>query len=74
MHNLEAEDKLAQSIQQVDISAGKHLKGGKSLFGWTATDRQLDIPLDNLSPATSTGTSINIFVRGAGVGFTHTKK
>ena len=29
-----------QSIQQVDISAGKHVKGGNSLFGWTATPDQ----------------------------------
>ena len=43
-----------QSIQQVDI-------------GWTATDSPLDIPPDNSDPASSTGTSINIFVRGVGV-------
>ena len=43
------------------------------LFGWTATDRPLEIPPDNLDPASSTGTSINVFVRGVGVGLTHTK-
>ena len=43
------------------------------LFGWTATDRPLEIPPDNLDPAPSTGTSINIFVRGVGVGLTHTE-
>ena len=43
------------------------------LFGWTATDRPHEIPPDNLDPASSTGTSINIFVRGVGVGLTHTK-
>ena len=40
----------------------------------TTTDRQLDIQPDNLSPAPSKGTSINIFVRAVGVGLTHTKK
>ena len=62
-----------QSIQQVDVSAGKHMKTEDPLFGWTATDRPLEIPPDNLDPAPSTGTSINIFVRGLGVGLTHTE-
>ena len=55
-----------QSIQQVDISAGKHMKTENPLFGWTATDSPLDIPPDNSDPVSSTGTSINIFVRGGG--------
>ena len=62
-----------QSIQQVDISAGKYKKTEDPLFGWTATDSPLDIPPDNSDPASSTGTSINIFVRGVGVGLTHTE-
>ena len=62
-----------QSIQQVDISAGKYMKTEDPLFGWTATDSPLDIPPDNSDPASSTGTSINIFVRGVGVGLTHTE-
>ena len=62
-----------QSIQQIDISAGKHMKTENPLFGWTATDRPLDIPPDNSDPASSTGTSINIFVRGVVVGLTHTE-
>ena len=63
-----------QSIQQIDVSAGKHMKTEDPLFGWTATDRPLEIPPDNLDPAPSTGTSINIFLRGVGVGLTHTEK
>ena len=55
-----------QSIQQVDVSAEKHEKTKDPLFGWTATDRPLEIPPDNSEPASSTGTSINIFVRGVG--------
>ena len=59
--------------EQVDISAEKHVKTKDLLFGWTDTDRPLEIPPDNIDPASSTGTSINIFVRGVGVGLTHTE-
>ena len=62
-----------QSTQQVDISAGTYMMTENPLFGWTATDSPLDIPPDNSDPASSTGTSINIFVRGVGVGLTHTE-
>ena len=62
-----------QSIQQIDVSAGKHMKTEDPLFGWTATDRPLEIPPDSLDPAPSTGTTINIFVRKVGVGLTHTE-
>ena len=61
------------SIQQVDVSAEQHVETEDPLFGWTATDRPLEIPPDNLDPASSTGTSINIFVRGVGVRLTHTE-
>ena len=54
------------------ISAN-YMKTEDPLFGWTATDRPLDIPQDKSDPTTSTGTSINIFVRGVGVGLTHTE-
>ena len=49
------------------------MKTENPLFGWTATDRPLDIAPNNSDPASSTGTSINIFVRRVGVGLTHTK-
>ena len=49
------------------------MKTKDPLFDWTATDRPLEITPDNLDPASSTGMSINIFVRGVGVGLTHTK-
>ena len=54
----------------------KHVKTGNplfTLFSWTATDRPLEIPTDNLNQAPSTGTSINFFVQGVGVQLTHTK-
>ena len=62
-----------ECIQQVDVSAGKHMKTENPLFGWTATDRPLEIPPDSSDPAPSTGTSINIFFREVGVGLTHTE-
>ena len=49
------------------------MKTKDPLFGWIATDRPLEVPPDNLDSASSTGTSIKIFVRGMGVGFTHTE-
>ena len=73
MPNLETDEKEAQNIQQVDVSARKHVKTGNPRFVWTATDRPLEIPPDNLNPAPSTGRSTNIFVRGVGVGLTHTE-
>ena len=60
MHNLETDEREAYNIQQVDVSAMKYVKTGNPLFGWTANDRSLEVPPDNLSPAPSTGLSINI--------------
>ena len=51
-----------QSIQQVDISAGKYMKTEDPLFGWTATDSPLDIPPDNSDPASSTHTE-NLMIK-----------
>ena len=55
------------------MSAEKHVKTKDPLFGWTITDRPLEVPPDSLDSASSTGTPINIFVRGVGVGLTHTE-
>ena len=73
MRDVKSKGDDGQSIQQVDVSAEQHVKTENPLFGWTATDRPLEIPPDNLDPASSTGTSINIFVRGVEVGITHTE-
>ena len=43
MHNLETGERVAQKIQQVDVSAMKHVKTGNPLFSWKATDRPLEI-------------------------------
>ena len=67
MRDVKSKGDEGQSIQQVDVSAEQHVKTEDPLFGWTATDRPLEIPPDNLDPASSTGTSINIFVREVGV-------
>ena len=55
MHNLEADKKEEKSIQQVDVSAKNYVKSENPLFGWTVTDRPLEIPRDNLSHVPSTG-------------------
>ena len=73
MRGVKSEEDEGLSIQQVDVSAEQHVKTEDPLFGWTATDKPLETPPDNLDPASSTGTSINIFVRGVGVGLTHTE-
>ena len=73
MRGVKSEEGEGLSIQQVDVSAEHHVKTEDPLFGWTATDKPLEITPDNLDPASSTGTSINIFVRGVGIGLTHTK-
>ena len=72
MSDVKSRSDEEQSIKQVDLSAEKHVKTKNPLFGWVATDRSLEPP-DNLDPASSTGTSISIFVRGVGVGLTHTE-
>ena len=48
MRDLKDKGEEEQSIQQVDVSAEKHVKTKDPLFGWTATDRPLELPPDNL--------------------------
>ena len=73
MCDLKNKEDEAQSIQQVDVSAENHVKTKDPFFGGSPTDRSLETPPDNLDSASSTGTSINIFVRGVRVGLTHTE-
>ena len=74
MRDVKSNGDEEQSIWQVDVSAEKHVKTKDPLFGWTATDRPLEIPPDNLDPASSTGTFDKLFfVRGVGVGLTLSK-
>ena len=44
MRGVEGKGDEEQSIQQVDVSAEKHVKTKDLLLGWTATDRPLEIP------------------------------
>ena len=73
MRDVKSKGDEGQSIQQVDVSAKQHVKTEDPHFGWKATDRPLEIPPDNLDPASLMGTSINIFVRRVGVGLTHSE-
>ena len=66
MRDVKNENCEGQSVQQADVSSKKHKKTEDPLFGWTATDRPLDIPPDNSDPTSSTWTSINVFCPGSG--------
>ena len=65
------------TIQDVDRESMEYMKTERDDPFWAAQEGQLLIPasnLDSLSGMRSTGTSMDIFVRGVGVGFTHTEK
>ena len=54
----------------------KYIKTERDDPSWAAQEEQLFIPASNLdliSGMRSTGTSMDIFVRGVGVGLTHTE-
>ena len=64
------------TIQDVDRESMKYIKTKRDDPSWAAQEGQLLIPasnLDLLSGMRSTGTSMDIFVRGVGVGLTHTE-
>ena len=67
-YNRYGDDFLIDKIQPDDLS-----KGLLSVGKLAANDEWQIILPDNLDPAPSTGTSIKIFVRGVGVGLTHTE-
>ena len=63
-------------MQDVDRETMKYIKIEREDPSWAAQEGQLLIPASNLdliSGMQSTGTSIDIFVRGVGVGLTHTE-
>ena len=65
------------TIQDVDRESMKYIKTERYDPSWAAQEGQLLIPTSNLaltSGMRSTGTSMDIFVRGVGVGLTHTEK
>ena len=62
-------------IQDVDRESMKYMKTEREDPSWAAQEGRLLIPastLDLISGMRSTGTSMDIFVRGMGVGLTHT--
>ena len=64
------------TIQDVDGGSMKYVRTGRDDPSWAAQEGQLLIPASNLdliSCMRSTETSMDIFVRGVGVGLTHTE-
>ena len=64
------------TIQEVDRESAKYIKTERDDPSWAAQEGQLLIPASNLdliSGMRSTGTPMDIFVRGVGVGLTHTE-
>ena len=65
------------TIQDVDRESKKYMKTEREDPSWAAQEGRLHIPASNLDlipGMRSTGTSMDIFVRGVGVGLTHTEK
>ena len=73
MRDLKNKRDEEQSIQQVDVLAEKHVKTKDPRDTTRPLEVPLEVPPDNLDSASSTGTSINNFVRGVWVGLTHTE-
>ena len=64
------------TIQDVDRESMEYMKTERDDPSWAAQEGQLLIPASNLdliSGMRSTGTSMDVFVRGVGVGLTHTE-
>ena len=65
------------AIQDIDRESMKYIKTERDDLSWAAQEGQLLIPASKLvliSGMRSTGTSMDIFVRGVGVRLTHTEK
>ena len=68
---------ISVTIQDVDRESMKYIKTEGNDPSWAAEEGQLLIPASNLnliSGMLSTGKSMDIFVRGVGVGLIHTEK
>ena len=77
LHDLPTDPKeTILTIQDVDKDGSKYVSHDNTESNWVAPDGPLRVPqsnLDLLDFGRSTGTSMDIFVRGVGVGLTHTK-
>ena len=78
LHDLPADPKRTiLTIQDIDKDSIKYVSHDNTESNWVAPDGPLRIPQSNfdlLDFGRSTGTSMDIFVRGVGVGLSHTKK
>ena len=74
-HDLKTDPKeTILTIQNVDKDGIKYISNDNTESNWVAPDGPLRVPqsnLDLLDFGRSTGTSMDIFVRGVGVGLTH---
>ena len=69
-------EETSVTIQDVDRESMKYVKTERDDPSWAAQEGRLLIPASNLDlipGMRSTGTSMDIFVRGVGVGLTHTE-
>ena len=69
-------EETSVTIQDVDRESMKYIKTERDDPSWAAQEGRLLIPASNLDlipGMRSTGTSMDIFVRGVGVGLTHTE-
>ena len=69
-------EETSVTIQDVDRESMKYIKTERDDPSWAAQEGRLLIPASNLDlipGMRSTGTSLDIFVRGVGVGLTHTE-
>ena len=77
LHDLPTDPKeTILTIQDVDRDGVKYISHDNTESNWVAPDGPLRVPqsnLDLLDLGRSTGTSMDIFVRGVGVGLTHTE-
>ena len=69
-------EETSVTIQEVDRESIKYMKTDRDDHSWAAQEGRLLVPasdLDLIPGMRSTGTSMDIFVRGVGVGLTHTE-
>ena len=77
LHDLPADPKeTILTIQGIDQNSIKYISHDNTETNWVGPDGLLHVPesnLDLLNFGRSTGASMDVFVRGVGVGLTHTK-
>ena len=77
LHDLPTDPKeTILTIQDVDRDGVKYFSHDNTESNWVAPDGPVRVPQSNLGLldfGRSTGTSMDIFVRGVGVGLTHTE-